>query len=1133
MKKTRFLGIVLAAIMLLTASAALLIGCDGITNDGVKVTYSVTVLDPDDNPCAGLSVSWNKNGSAAATAVTGADGKASVELAASSYEIIIAAPAGFTYTPFTVGASLREPTISLERAKVTYKATVVDAAGSPAAGVKVTWSQGADEAGSKTTDANGVAECELVYGEYLVTVDDLPEGSVFNDAAPTATGDNPEVSFRLDEGATHKYSVSVKSEGGLVFKHFRLSVYQGELPVTSGYTDDDGVYTFDRTPGEYTVRAAALAEGYSAQAVTLTEANDSAEIVLHSEVISTPAAASVKYVMGSIIHDYSFTTPYEVDGSRLTLKISEILKEKDAILINNWGTQCSWCVKEMPAMEEAYQLYKDDIELIAVSNYQGGDSDSVITSEYQKSGYSFPMVRDTAGLATKFALNAWPSTIVIDRYGAVARIESGAILDKDVWGRLIEKYIGDDYVQTFTPGDTTSDPITSEVARPDVTIKDDHYDVMEQKLNNTAEFPSGTTVKYSGEPVVDYWPFLVGKVDGVSDSDVVYASSTGKANTMAILYAEVNAPAGKVLTFDYYADTEEDTDIFSVIWDNMILKQISGNSNGWQTCNLYTDLDGGEHSLAFAYVKDSSTNVGKDNVYIRNVRFVDVSAVTESADMLRPAAYGELLEAENKYSKYATVAVGDDKYYHVMLDELENSEFAGNDSSPLLFANLLNVTKWSNNSVLDYVYAVNQLTGEFQFDFEFTVNGVTKDYRNELIHYLSLANNSDIHGFVPVDAELKALLVEFAKCINDNASHPAEWLELCYYYSHYGDGDPVANPIMGLSTKTAIPVGLGTHTADVSRIIQPFPITIYSFTPETSGVYRIHSLLPADSGEATQIWLYDDETDIDHPLLHVGDSHITLTGADEHNFDAYRYMDAGHTYYLALAFQMSGGTFEYEITAMGASHRALAPAASRKVFYFVLDENGNLTGEIELAGAVKYVKDSEGYFHAVNPDGTTGGYIYLDVKYANGVIGNKSITQMVDSYEIDPGDYISNLEHKMFDFTKRVMYRKYYDAEGNEYVDYAPETDVTGWNDGLDTPKYVDSTARMKEIIASAPASGEEAGFVRVDQELADILKLLIEMRLNSMYVDDKGEIVEFDEVQDNEWLRFCWYYRLYDENNK
>lgn len=138
MKKTRFLGIVLAAIMLLTASAALLIGCDGITNDGVKVTYSVTVLDPDDNPCAGLSVSWNKNGSAAATAVTGADGKASVELAASSYEIIIAAPAGFTYTPFTVGASLREPTISLERAKVTYKATVVDAAGSPAAGVKVT-----------------------------------------------------------------------------------------------------------------------------------------------------------------------------------------------------------------------------------------------------------------------------------------------------------------------------------------------------------------------------------------------------------------------------------------------------------------------------------------------------------------------------------------------------------------------------------------------------------------------------------------------------------------------------------------------------------------------------------------------------------------------------------------------------------------------------------------------------------------------------------------------------------------------------------------------------------------------------------------------------------------------------------
>lgn len=1128
--KKRLPLILTLAVFLLSTLAFTLIGCNG--DNAPKVDYSVTVVDTADDPVSGITVSWMQSGTAKGSAVTDENGKAVASLPSGTYTVALSGYAdGLAYTEVTVSAAMNSVRLTLSVAKVTYTATVVDKTGSPAANVTVTWSNETETAGSAVTNESGVAEKELDYGDYTVTVSNLPQDNVFVGGL-SASGDAPSVRFELNDGVTQSYKVTLVAEGGLKMSRITVFVYAGNTFITTGLTDENGEFSFNQVAGTYTVRTSKLPDGYTGSPITLTATAREGQMILYSQIIKTAPSADTRYVMGDAFHDYKFTTPYEVDGAKKTYSIAELFESgKKAVFINNWGTQCSYCVREMPAMNAAYEKYADKIELIAVSNYQGGDSDSTIINFHNQYGYSFPMMRDVNGFAARFGIEGWPTTVVIDRYGVVARIEAGAIVEEEVWERLIERYIGDDYVQTFTRGDTESSSINNEVSKPDVVVDADHYEKMAEAINDAESFPVGASVKYSPSDYEYAWPFLYDVVDGVSEhgEKVLYSSNSSKPNSMSVLYASVTVDAGYAFTFDYYCDTEANADMFSFVWDGKIVKRLSGKSDGWQTCYLFADITDGTHSLGMTYIKDNSLSVGKDNVYMRNIRFVPVSEMTGENNMLRAAAYGTPEENADRFPYYAGVAVDEADeygYYHVNLSSLQNAELAGNDNKPLLFVNLLNATNWSGTSIRNYIYATDEITGEYLVDCKFEIDGVKGDYRNRVIELLQAASASDVQYCIPVDEEVKTILIELIKKIkgalgeSPTLTHDKEWLELCYFYSHYGDGKPIGNPIMGLTEKTAIPVGVGTHTADITRIMYPFTVTIYSFTPETDGVYRIESLIPQQQStqDAAQIWLYDDHSSAEDPLVYCGDSHMTRDGLNEHNFTVYRYMTAGHKYYLALAFQMAGlGTYDYKIELVGDSATVLTPC-SDDYYLQVIGPDGNFGGEVILSGAVEYEKDEQGYYHAINPDGTRGGYIYLDVKYPLTVSRGKAIKDLVDMNVVDPKDGKTPLVYKYFDFSKRVLF--FENADGS--LDYDPEADISELNE-----KFRDRTADVKALVTQGMANtGDEEGFVKVNDDVVEILLTYIETR-NNMMLDG-----ETDTLLDNEWLRFCWYYRQYDAQN-
>ncbi len=1016
--------------------------------------------------------------------------------------------------------------------KVDYTVSVKDKTGAPAANVSVSWTKGDKIAGTAKTGADGKAACKLDYGEYSVTLSNIPDGNIY-DGAKTVNGKNPAADFELRGGETKTYSVKVLSKGGLIFKEQSLFVDKGTTQITSGWTDENGVFTFTAEPDTYTVSAAAIPEGYSYEPLNLTADVNEGELVLYSEVITSAPVSGQRYVMGDIIHNYSFTTPYELNGSVWNKSVAEILADKEVLLINNWGTGCTYCVQEMPAMQEIYEKYSDKIEIVAVSNYTNPiDNDSAIINYYAKNGYTFPMMRDTNGFSTKFGLSAWPTTVVIDRYGAIARIEVGAVTSSEVFERLILKYIGEDYVQSFIPGESESESINNEIAKPDVVIEADHYEKIAQAMNGT-----GVDIEWFGETEYEYaWPFVLGKDEDVSpDKVVMYSSNTGKANSMSIIYATVTIDAGKVLTFDYYSETEED-DVFSILWDGKIIKEISGYSKDWQTCYLYTDLISGAHNLSMAYKKDSQKNGGKDNVYLRNMRYTDVSDITESTDMLRGAAYGTPAAGASVFPYYAEAELKPDGYYHVKLDSLENKQYAGNDESPLLLVNLLKATAWLNElSIYQLVLGINATTNEYLVDCTFTINGETRDYRSDFIQYFKAAAASYVPDHVPVDSFLHDLLVALMQKVNQLSQenyYENEWLEACYFYSHYGSGSPIGDPVLGLMKRNAIPVTEGTYTADLTRNMQPFPTVIYSFTPAADAVYKIESLIPDDDAGkySAQVWLYDDDTDPDSAIIESGSLRVTRGEVNEQNFEIYRYMKAGHKYYIEVAFMMmETGRLDFKISNVGQSATVLTPC-SYDLYDAVLDEFGNDTGEVVVAGAVDYVKDNDGYYHAKNSDGTMGDYIYLDVINADTVVlGTIPLKRLINYYVDDPGDH-TKLDYKMFDFRYCVMYYNTVDAGGNEITNYNPKVEIAS----AEHPEYKDYTEVLKTYIDAAPTEGEYAGLIKVNQELVDILSLFLEIRVNGIYAEiiNNVNVYAIEPALENEWLKFCWYNRTYNENN-
>lgn len=1049
---------------------------------GEEISYSVTVEYPDGSGVKNVTVSFSLDGKDYGSAVTDETGKAEKSLSAAAYDVTLSdLPEGYEFTESVKTDRKGNPlSVTLVQKTLTYSVTVTLPGGATAgvSGITVTWRNGKTDAGTAVTNESGVATATLPAGNYTVLLSDEPEG-YWLETALTASAANSAVTAALTVDTRIEFTVNARTEGGMNVRNVRFFVLKGTETVYEGTTDKDGTASFRLLPDNYTLLTTTSIAGLTPEktSYSLNAENSSVVIQFTSAIIEDSVPDRKTYVLGDIMYDFTVTT-YN-NGQTLTL--SELLETKKAVVLNFWFTNCTYCVQEFPCLETAYEDFKDDIEVIAFNPFEDSITIANFLNSYASAGtfnLTFPVVRDAAGLFTHFNILGYPTTVIIDRYGAVAFIEAGGIVETELWTQLFTQYTADDYTQKFTPGEEISPP--EEFIPDEVTETMPASSEIEAAIN--ADGCSFTYRAEIGTADAEYsWPWIIGEKNG---DTAIKPSNSGHRSSYAILHVDMELEADDVVAFDFFSSTES-SDIVYVLVDGLVIWQISGLATKWQTCFAYVPLKAGAYTMTLIYQKDATQNSDEDAVFIKNMRIVTKSDITGEVDILRQCAT-EPNEDLTQYNDYVTPVMGADGYYHV-----------GKADGPYILADLLHGTNWNNTSFFSLVYKASQEEKVFMYDLD--GDGVKENCTDLINDYLNLATKSDSYGLVPVDAMHKTLL----DCITAEYSenhHEEEWLELCKYYSHYGTPGERPFPTLGLREDMAFTAVEGTNMFTLNRPLYPVGMLIYKFVPTKTGVYRFHSNATNEHYQ-TQAWLYGSAGTIEgEELAYNGNDLLGTTPDDDGiNFSIYANLTAGETYYFQCAFYWGNmlGSFDFDIEYKGTYVSVLTNCAPG-YFDSTLDENGNMTGKLYLNGIETELY--QGKYYAKNADGSRGSVILIDFKQPTRGHSGSSLEQIIKSWIYDTKK--ENQFHP-FDFTKALV--EVLDENG-ELID-----------DGTGKPKVevveneggVDYTEKMLEYLALA----DENGYVEATEELVEILQMY-----NALF----GFNV------DNEWLQFAYYYKEY-----
>lgn len=240
------------------------------------------------------------------------------------------------------------------------------------------------------------------------------------------------------------YTIKVMSEGEKSLSDIKVYVYKDNTQknlVWAAETDEEGKISFEAEQSDsYVAVLQEVPEEYQAEDVYQIKEKQT-EIKLESVLVDGSDLTNVTYELGDAIYDFSVTA---VDGTEY--KLSELLKEKKAVVLNFWYINCAPCKMEFLYLQEAYTQYKDDIEVIAI-NPVDGTNDSIATFA-QDNGLTFPMAVGEPEWETCMELTAYPTTVVIDRYGTIGMIHKGMVTETEAFTKVFEFFTSDDYEQT-------------------------------------------------------------------------------------------------------------------------------------------------------------------------------------------------------------------------------------------------------------------------------------------------------------------------------------------------------------------------------------------------------------------------------------------------------------------------------------------------------------------------------------------------------------------------------------------------------------------------------------------------------------------------------------------------------------
>ena len=894
-----------------------------------------------------------------------------------------------------------------------------------------------------------------------------------------ACGETQQGGEEIVKGSNVSYTVTVQSFGGMPMQGVSVAVYEDDTLAdlqAHAATDANGVARFELPEHSgYAVVLSGVPKGYQLQDSYSLKNNTA--ITLKSAVVQGENLGDVQLHLGDVMYDFTVTTP---DGTAVTL--SEMLQEKEAVLVNFWYTGCSWCVTEFPFMEEAYQMYQDKIGIVAVDPL--GESNEAIAAFPGGNGLNltFPLAACPTTWANTFSIAGYPTSVVIDRNGVIVLIEEGAITSLRPFTCLFDALTGDDYEQKLYNS-------VSEV----ITVPEPIYDMASSEevaaLLGTTELEitfrpeEGDSGKYA-------WPFIETEKNG---EKCLMASNKGMDDSYGILYADVTLKAGQALGFDFLRSTEAAGDVLYVIVNGEDINSISGSfdQEKWEHCYPVVAEEDGVYEVALCYLKDESNSAGDDTVYIKNMRIVDVADIDSPTYLPRQAA----TTADGFTYEYVTIVFNEkDGYYHV-----------GTANGPLLLADLMGYTEFSEES---YVW-------EMAYNGKIVLDGV--NYQQSIEQYCNYASNAQLNGICTVNQELYELLQVVDTVMGFDEADTQEWLKLCKYFVAYGtNGEQLEDPIAGLAPFSAYTAKLGknvpTNYFYYNRIIMPRGM-FAEFVPTRSGAYRITSRTPA--GSDVDGWIFDENRQ--QLLVYEWDERMFESDTE---VSMVMYMEANKPYYIDIAFwdPYEVGYIYYDIEYLGSKYshfRLCSPGP----FTYDSDATGD-TMYHTIAGGIDVVLGEDGIYYHDLGNGKKGSKIYADL--VGTTIINTPIATVGDVKGLFDQGAFDGSKTEEDDFVLKVLSMN--DNDQAKAIDYLKNY----WGEDYETyyqlylvdevfaGKYHGTGVDMSDVVRKyvskmEKGNNERKGCVVLTEELAEALQVLM----------DK---YTFKNV-DYSWRKLCYYY--------
>ena len=879
------------------------------------------------------------------------------------------------------------------------------------------------------------------------------------------------------------HTVSIKTAGGMAMEGVDVAVYTDEaLTNLQGYGKTDATGTAKISlpeGGSYYISLSGTPKGYALEKY-YSFSGTSAAITLTSSLVQGENLGDVQLGLGDVMYDFTVTTP---NGTDITL--SEMLQEKKMVLLNFWYTSCSWCVTEFPFMEKAYQMYQEDVGIIAMDPL--GESNEAIAAFPASQGLelTFPLTACPTTWANTFSISGYPTSVVVDRYGVIVLIEAGAITSLRPFTSMFETLTADDYQQKLYSN------VGEMVVMPKPTVEMPAAETVAE-IMGTSELDIVFRAE-EGEAAENTWPFVEAEKNG---ERCLKASNQEIEDTYAILYADVTLKKGEALGFDFLRSTETNGDFMYVIVDGEDINAISGffNEEKWETCYPLVAEKDGTYEVAFCYIKDSDTNVGDDTVYIKNMRIVSESEIDTETYLPKQAA---TTEDEFTYHYVDLVFNEQDGYYHV-----------GTANGPLLLVNLMHATHFNEeDSIWNMAYE-----GMIQID------GV--DYGEALEQYANYANNSNLNGICSVNQELYELLQYVDKAVGFDDADDKEWMKACKYYQAYGTDKQLEDPIKGLAPFSAFKAKLGKNVSTnyfyYNRLIMPRGMYA-EFIPSSSGVYRITSR--NDSRDGVDGWIFDQDKNI----ILDGEKFFERTFDEQGEISMVCYMEAGKPYYINIALKTTNdqnGYIYYDIEYVGSSYQYFI-SASPGAFTYSTDATGTAMN-YTIAPGIDVVLGDDGYYYHDLGDGKKGSKLYADfvnstasiytpISSGNGIKGLIELGAFDFSKDENDTYVLTALSYNDNDQAKTLEYLK--TQWGEEYEENYELFKVEDVFAGKYHGKGEDYTEIMRQYEQKIIKSGaaELRGCVPVDEQLAEILQMVM----------DK---YTFEGVETS-WRKMCYYY--------